>query len=217
MDRLREVEEIIGHTFKNKDLLVRALTHTSYAHENNTGSYQSLEFLGDSILDFVVAEYLIKHFPKAREGDLTRKRSKVVSMPPLADIIDDMGLTEYIKTSSKTNPSRKIKSDLFESLVAAIYYDSGMAKAKNFIIKFLGDKMMGDITDDDYKSRLYEITTKRGLKLIFKLVSADGPQHSPLYKYEVIINGKVKGAGESMTKKAAQQEAARQALLAFSK
>lgn len=207
-----KIEEIIGYTFRNKKLLIKALTHTSFAHENDIESYQNMEFLGDSILDFVVAEHLIKLYPNYNEGELTQIRSTVVSKDPLANIIDYYGLDDYILISGTGNPSRKTRSDIFESLVAAIYYDSGMSSARDFIIRFLGKLMLGEKIETDHKSRLYEYAAKKGFEVEFVLNNVTGPQHRPTFYYEVRINDETMGYGEDHSKKAAQQEAARHAL-----
>lgn len=207
-----EVEKIIGYEFKDKNLLLQALTHSSYAFEKKSTSYQNLEFLGDSILDFVVAEHLIKLYPDAAEGELTSRRAGAVAKEPLADVIDHANIDDYILTGGKTNPSVKTRSDVFEAIVAAIYYDGGMAKSRNFIIKFLGGLMKGMRIDTDYKSRLIELCTKKGLILDFVMKDITGPDHKPMFYYEAVINGEVKGYGEDLSKKAAQQEAARHAI-----
>jgi len=212
MVKTEEVEKIIGYKFKDKTLLSRALTHPSYSYENKTESYQNLEFLGDSILDFIAAEHLIKLYPDADEGELTKLRANVVSRDPLADVIDSHNLDEYILTGGYYNLSRKTRSDIFESIIAAIYLDSGLDEARNFIIRFLGDLMKGKRIDNDYKSRLFELATKENFNLEFVLKETSGVQHRPLFLYEVVINGEVKGVGEEHSKKAAQQEAARQAI-----
>ncbi|MGI6701457.1 MAG: ribonuclease III [Christensenellales bacterium] len=211
-DKITEIQGIIGYKFNNKELLTRAFTHSSYSNENGGKSYQNMEFLGDSILDFIVAEHLIKLYPDADEGFLSKLRSNVVSKDPLADIVDSLNLDDYILTGGYNNLSRKTRSDIFESIIAAIYMDGGLEKAREFIIRFLGGLMKGKRVDNDYKSKLYELAAKRNYSLEFIHKDTTGPQHRPLFTYEVIINGEVCGKGMEHSKKAAQQEAARQAL-----
>lgn len=209
--KIEEIERIIGYTFKHKELLISALSHPSYTYGRDR-SYQNLEFLGDSILDFLVAEYLLKIYPKSNEGELTKLRSFAVAKDPLADTIDEMGLDEYILIAPNTNPSRKIKSDVFEAIVAAIYYDSGLAKSRKFIIKFLGKQIKLRKSNPDYKSRLLELAVKKNLSVDFILNEENGPHHYPMFSYVVLVGGEIMGKGESHSKKAAQQEAAKEAI-----
>ena len=209
---INSIEKIIGYSFKDKSLIVKALTHPSYAHEHNVESYQNMEFLGDSILNFIVAERLIKLYPMADEGRLTKYRANIVSKEPLADVIDSHHLDSFILSGSYTNLSRKTRSDVFESIVAAIYYDSGITEARKFILRFLDNMMKGRRIDYDYKSKLYELAAKMNFQMEFILKDTSGQQHNPLFSYEVIIDGEVMGKGEDKSKKSAQQEAARQAL-----
>lgn len=206
------VEKIIGYIFIDKNLLIRALTHPSYSYENKTLSYQNMEFLGDSILDFIVAEHLISLFPNYDEGELTKYRADVVAKDPLADVIDNAGLDEYILLGNGTIASRKTRSDIFESITAAIYLDSNLISAKNFVIRFLGEMMKGNRIDNDYKSRLFEIAGRFDFRVDFVLLNTSGPQHHPQFSYEVQIDGTVMGYGEDFTKREAQQEAARMAI-----
>jgi ribonuclease-3 len=211
LQAIETIEHIIGYKFKNKSLLSRALVHPSYGNERGLETYQNLEFLGDSILDFIVAEHLIKLYPKADEGELTKQRAAVVSRDPLADVIDSSGLDDYIQVGPNCNPSRKTRSDVFESIVAAIYNDSGLNEARKFIIRFLGEQMKGKKFENDYKSALYELAAKLDMDVEFKHLDTFGPAHRPTFSYEVRLNGETMGYGEDHSKKAAQQEAARRA------
>ena len=211
LQAIETIEHIIAYTFKDKSLLSRALVHPSYGNEHGLESYQNLEFLGDSILNFIVAEHLIKLYPKENEGELTKQRASVVSRDPLADVIDNSGLDDYIQVGTGCNPSRKTRSDVFESIIAAIYYDSGMKEARRFIVKFLGDQMKGRKLENDYKSSLYELGAKLDMDVEFVHRDTYGPAHRPTFCFEVKLNGEVMGYGEDHSKKAAQQEAARRA------
>lgn len=213
---LADIEKIIDYKFKNKKLLETAFCHQSFAYINEVESYQNFEFLGDSILDFLVAEHLMKLYPNANEGELTKLRARVVAKDPLADVIDNAGLDEYIRTNGDM-PSRKTRSDVFEAILAAIYFDSGMQEARAFVIRFLEDMMKGKTIDNDYKSMLLELSAKKHFKVEFIIKREYGPQHKPIFVYEVLIDNKALGIGEDTSKRSAQQEAARIALKHFKK
>lgn len=144
----------LGYTFKNKDLLTRALTHSSKSAQN----YERLEFLGDGILDFVVGEYLFKQ-SDMDEGKLTVLRSHFVSEANLCKVFDKLELEKHVilGKSYQGQISKAIKGDVLEAIVAAIYLDSGLEKAKEFIIKKLELKNYKSVVDDNYKSQLQEL------------------------------------------------------------
>lgn len=213
-----EIENIIGYTFKDKTILVRAFTHPSL-RPDVTENYQTLEFLGDSILDFVVAEKLMSDNPTLNEGHLTKMRASVVSEQPLSDAIGRVRLTEFMQFGigerrHKIYNNDSIKSDLFEAIVGAIYLDGGLEPAKNFVLEMLADAVKYARVEEelDAKSILNEYASKHGKDVEYKLVSQSGPVHKPTFIFEVHVDGVCLGNGRGNTKQSAQQWAAKEAL-----
>lgn len=219
--KTNEIEKKIGYVFKDKKLLERAFTHGSAkaaAREN----YQSLEFLGDSILDFVIAKRLMELYPDAHEGELTKLRANIVSRNPLAEEVEKLALADYLivgKGESRQNiaSQTKIKSDIFESVIGAIYLDSGeLSCAENFILDKLSLYIIGKNRESkavDYKSVLNEYASKHDLKAEYRQLEKSGAPHEPVFKFAVLLNGKPAGEGSGSTKREAQQNAAEQACL----
>ena len=134
---MNNVEKIIGYNFKNKQLLSMALTHSSYAHEQSTESYERLEYLGDSLVNFIVAEYLFANF-QVSAGELSKYRASLVSTESFAGIVKSMGLEKYILIGKSVQKiSDSVLADIFESVLAAIYLDGGRDKVYDFVLKFL--------------------------------------------------------------------------------
>jgi len=210
----------LNYEFKNEEYLIKALTHSSYANENKTGeSNERQEFLGDAVLSIVVSDYLFGRYHMT-EGDLTRARSTLVCERSLCDFAREIGLGGALllgkgeeQTGGRSRPS--ILADAFEALIAAIYLDGGLEAAKAFILPFvgraLGDRMQGGV--NDYKTLLQEIVQKNpGEQLSYCLVDESGPDHEKCFVAEVRLNSNIIGRGEGRSKKAAEQNAARQAL-----
>ncbi|MDR2634378.1 MAG: ribonuclease III [Clostridiales bacterium] len=238
-NRIIEIENRIGYGFKNKSLLCRAFTHNSYANQFKTDSYQLLEFLGDSIVGFIVAEYFVKHeFNQngvkrcsAGEGECTRRKSFVVSNPSLAKAVKAMGLNKYLllgegEKSARVFDNESVCSDLFEALAAAIYLDAsneettekGLAAVRGFVLRFLGETAETAAAGggkNDFKTALNELAAKRGFEVEYECVRDAGPAHSKEFEFRVIIGGEEKGTGVGKTKREAQQNAARAALDIF--
>lgn len=215
-----EIENIIGYTFKNKALLVRAFTHGS-ASKEATENYQSLEFLGDSILDFVVAKRLMKINPDAHEGALTRLRASIVSKEPLAEEVKKLSLEKYLIVGKGENlayisSQSKIMSDIFESIIGAIYLDSDSIEAvEKFVFDKLKDLFNGKckhVGADDYKSRLNEFASRNDVGVSYEELERTGPAHNPTFMVEVKVNTFVAGVGKGKTKREAEQNAAKEAL-----
>jgi ribonuclease-3 len=215
---IQEIENIIGYVFKDKSYLIRAFTHPSLKPKVEE-NYQVLEFLGDSILDFIIAERLMELNPSWNEGVLTKVRAQIVSSQPLSDAIGRVRLTEFMQFGVGESRRRiyendSIKCDLFESIVGAIYLDSGMAEAKKFVLSML-DKAIAYSSpqeDVDFKSRLNEYATKHGKTVDYVLVAQIGPVHKPTFEMEVYVDGVCMGNGHGSTKQGAQQWAAKEAL-----
>ena len=170
--KVQEIEKIIGYEFKDKSLLVRAFTHPSLKPDV-TENYQTIEFLGDSILDFIVAEKLMELHPTLNEGFLTKMRAQVVSEQPLADAIGRIRIAEFMQFGMgerrhKIYENDSIKCDLFESIVGAIYLDGGMVEAKRFVLTMLDEAIKFATAEEevDAKSRLNEYASKHSPGLL---------------------------------------------------
>lgn len=221
MKALGEYEQLIGYKFKNKKLLETALTHSSYANEHRCRSYERLEFLGDSVLGFVTAEYLFANFPKLPEGQLTKNRAALVCEKSLCGFSKALHVGEFLKLShgemnSGGRDRASILADVFESTTAAIYLDSGsLEEAKKFILRFIvpAAKAQNVKPFKDYKTTLQEIIQQNPEeKLEYVVIGESGPDHDKHFSVEVHLNSNVIGKGGGRSKKEAEQQAAREAL-----
>ena len=222
MDKL---EEKIGYHFRDRGLLETALTHSSYANEKHgeAQSYERLEFLGDSILGLVTAEFLYTHEPRLPEGRMTRLRAELVCEVSLHKTALELGLGRYMRlgrgeehTGGRERPS--ILADMVEAIIAAMYLDSGMDEARRFIMEhILRDAEFGDShRSADYKTRLQELVQRKSNQAIqYRLAGESGPDHDKTFIFDVLINGTVSGTGSGKTKKEAEQMAACKALENF--
>ena len=224
MDKL---DEKLGYRFRDRELLRTALTHSSYAnerHADQTQSYERLEFLGDSILGLVTAEFLYAHEPALPEGQMTRLRAELVCEASLHKTALALSLGDYMRlgkgeehTGGRTRPS--ILADMVEAIIAAIYLDSGMREARRFILEeILRDAKISDNhRSADYKTRLQELVQRRNDRHISYVLSGEsGPDHDKRFTFEVRINGETVGTGSGRTKKEAEQMAACRALESLS-
>lgn len=215
---VKAVEKIIGYNFNDKRILQRAITHVSYnkALGRNDESYQRMEYLGDAILDFVVADELYRNYPQFDEGQLSKFRANIVSREPLANIIDSSKIVDYVLYDGE-GLSKKIKSDFFESIVAAIYLDSnGFKSTKQFIMKYLKKYISAEVKSDnyDYKSMLFEYCNAKKWKIKFEERGTSGPPHDLTFNMALIINdeqiceasGKKKQDAEKICSKIALQK-----------
>ena len=218
---MNEIEKSIGYTFKNKELLANALRHTSYAYENNTTSNEKLEFLGDSILEYISSEYLFTHYKNLKEGEMTKVRATVVCEKSLYKIAQKHKFDEYIKVGKSekhTHGNKKpaIMADSVEAIIAAIYLDGGIEPAKEFIIENLKDEIeiaTKNVGDKDYKTVLQEKLQENGdIKIEYRIIKESGPDHDKTFEAEVEVEGKVLAKGIGKSKKAAQMQAAKKAL-----
>ena len=218
---INEFQKSIGYFFKNPDLLQTAFTHTSYANENNTESYERLEFLGDAIVDFLVGEYLFLNYPAMDEGVMSRVRANLVCEKALSELGRKIGLEKYMLlghgaelAGERKRPS--IISDMFEALIAAMYLDTGLDNTREYLLATYGDMLSeaaGSGQVIDYKTKLQEKLQKNGpCNIVYEIVSAEGPVHHCLFEMQVVANGKVLGRGSVYSKKEAQQRAAEDAL-----
>lgn len=219
---MKDLQEAIGYSFRNPELLTEAMTHSSYAHEQHKGMKynERLEFLGDAVLSIVVSDYIYKHCPELPEGELTKLRASLVCEKSLFDFAKQIDLGSYLRLSNgeRRNGGAKrpsIVSDAFEALIAAIYLDGGMEAAKKHILRFVIPEIEQhkNRSFKDYKTALQEIIQKNpGEKLEYRLVGSSGPDHDKHFKVEVCLNSNVIGRGGGRSKKEAEQQAAREAL-----
>ena len=221
MKKTEELEKIIGYSFKDKQLLKKALTHSSYANEKKLGKLgcnERLEFLGDAVLELVSSDYFYKNFPKLPEGELTKKRASMVCEPSLAYCAREFSLPQYLllgKGEDMTGGRNRdsIVSDATEALLGAIYLDGGFASAKEFVLKFILNDMENKQLFFDSKTILQEIIQEDGTKSVqYELVKEEGPDHNKSFTVNVLIDGQVLGNGTGHTKKAAEQKAAYEAI-----
>lgn len=216
---MRELEKMIGHTFKNQDLILTALTHSSYANEakdKKCRDNERLEFLGDSVLGVVTTTYLYNKYPNTMEGELTKMRAGLVCEGALCECARKIKLGDFLRLGKgeEAGGGRKrdsILADAFEAVIGAIYLDAGLEAAREFVHTYVLGNEKGTISD--YKTTLQEIVQKNhGEILSYRLLGADGPDHDKKFKVEVLLNSNVIGHGEGHSKKEAEQMAAKEAL-----
>ena len=220
MDKL---ESKIGYRFHNRDLLLTALTHSSYANEKHGDAlpcYERLEFLGDSILGVVTAEFLYRHSPPLPEGSMTRLRAELVCEQALHRVALELGIAPYMRlgrgeehTGGRQRPS--VLADMVEAIIAALYLDSGLDEARRFIMeKVLKDAQIGEgHRSKDYKTELQELVQRQPNRHIaYEMVGESGPDHSKTFTFRVSVDGTPVGEGSGRSKKEAEQMAALRAL-----
>ena len=218
---MRILEEKLGYTFRDKNLLLHAMTHSSYANEHRASgltSNERLEFLGDSVLGMVVADYLFRTHPDMPEGELTRTRAALVREGSLYEVAKVLNLGAYLRLGKgedagggRTRPS--ILADATEAMLAAVYLDGGITPVRAIIQKFILDKEQEKAVDRDYKTALQELVQRTpGQVVSYQLVDELGPDHARVFVMEVSVSGKAVGQGRGRTKKEAEQRAARAAL-----
>ncbi len=219
--KLEQLEQNIGYTFQNKNLLKNALTHTSYAFENHVESNEKLEFLGDSILEFISSKYLYEHFPKLTEGEMTKVRADIVCEESLYKIAKKHNFSDFLYLGKSELANHKearpaIMADSVEALIAAIYFDSNLEQAERFIVENLkepAEVASQHVGEKDYKTVLQEILQQHGeVKIQYEIIKEQGPDHDKLFTAEVKYNEKALAIGEGKTKKAAEMEAAKKAI-----
>ena len=224
---MQELEKKLNYTFRNQELLREALNHSSYANEHRSqglGSNERLEFLGDSVLGFVTAEYLFARHPDLPEGDLTRIRAALVCEQSLHEVAQKLNLGSYLKLGKgeeagggRQRPS--ILADATESVFAAVYLDGGMEAARALIHRVLLDKEQEEAVEErrrDYKTELQELVQRRSNQTLhYEMIGATGPDHARQFTCAVLLNGETAGTGTGRSKKEAEQSAARAALQAL--
>ena len=218
---LESLEKNIGYSFKNKELLKNALTHTSYAYEKNIKSNEKLEFLGDSILEFISSKYLYNNFPKLTEGEMTKVRATIVCEDSLYEVAKRHNFSDFLylgKSEKSSNEQTRpaIMADSVEAVIAAIYFDGGLENAEKFIVENLKEAAeiaSRHIGEKDHKTMLQEILQKDGdVEIEYTIIKEEGPDHDKKFTAEVRCNNKFLAIGEGRTKKAAEMEAAGKAI-----
>ena len=219
---IKDLETAIGYHFRNIALLQNALTHSSYANErwhNSLLSNERLEFLGDSVLGMLVAEYLYRNFPDRPEGELTRMRADMVCEKTLAAAANRIGIGDHLllghgedRLGGRNRES--ILADAMESVIAACFLDGGIDAALKVVQKFiLVEVPVTKMHNTDYKTALQELVQqKKNQVLTYTLVGQSGPDHDKQFDVEVALNGTVVGKGTGRSKKRAEQDAARAAI-----
>lgn len=215
------LEKSIGYTFKDKELLKKALTHTSYAYEKHIESNEKLEFLGDSILEYISSKYIYTNYSKLKEGEMTKVRAEVVCEDSLYNVAKSHDFSDFILIGkSEANSGGKYKpailADSIEATIAAIYFDGGLEKAEKFIIENLKEaieKSTKHVGMKDFKTVLQEKLQENGDVCIkYTVIKETGPDHDKTFTVKVEVNGKQLATGEGKTKKNAEMSAAEKAL-----
>lgn len=216
-----KLEETIGYRFSNRSLLENALTHSSYANENKSqGSVcnERLEFLGDSVLGMVTADYLYCAHPDLPEGDLTRMRAALVCEGSLVEVARAWDLGQYLllgkgEDSGGGRERPSILADAVEAVLAAVYLDGGIGSARKLVHRFILDQEEEKSASRDYKTALQELVQRQpGQALAYRLAGSRGPDHAKVFQMEVDLNGRTVGWGEGRSKKEAEQAAAQAAI-----
>ena len=221
---MEALEEKLGYRFTNRALLENALTHSSYANEHKAKGAQSnerLEFLGDSVLGMVTADYLYRAHPDLPEGDLTRTRAALVCEGSLVEVAQQLDLGAYLKLGKgedagggRERPS--IVADAVEAVLAAVYLDGGIGSARKIIQRFILDREEEKSASRDYKTALQELVQRQADQVLtYHMIGEAGPDHDKTFQAEVRLNGASVGTGSGHSKKEAEQAAARAALEAM--
>lgn len=218
---MEELEKSIGYTFTNKELIKKALTHTSYAYEHNIESNEKLEFLGDSILEFISSIYLFENYRTLREGEMTKVRATVVCEKSLYKVAKAHNFGKFLylgkserQTGGENRPA--ILADSVEAVIAAIYLDGGLEEAQKFIIDNLKEEIKiasTNVGQKDYKTVLQEKLQEKGeVKIEYIIIKETGPDHDKTFEAQVKCNQKELATGIGKSKKLAEMEAAKKAL-----
>lgn len=224
MNKIKEFEEIIGYRFADKELLITALSHSSYANEKRNQKIicnERLEFLGDSVLSLIVSRYLFENYKSLPEGELTKVRAQIVCERSLHECAQNIELGNFILlgkgeelTGGRTRAS--ILADAYEALIASIYLDSDLETVREWLLGQLYDTIGLSVSGKsfkDYKTLLQEEIQARGeINISYKIIGESGPDHKKIFSVNVLIDGKLSGSGEGSSKKNAEQNAAKSAL-----
>ncbi|NJL24433.1 MAG: ribonuclease III [Calothrix sp. SM1_5_4] len=221
----RELEGLLGHQFTRPELLKVALTHRSYHFENkekSPGHFERMEFLGDAVLDLVLSETLMDHYPSQNEGTLSKWRASLVNETSLSTLAREMCLEKYLylgksEDPQRDNPRPRLLASAFEAVLAALYLDAGLAAVRAFVERKFAERLTTlDASNEygaDFKTRLQEWTQKHHRTTPdYKVLESTGPEHAKIFRVEVGVSGEILGHGEGASRKSAEQDAARSAL-----
>jgi|LSQX01.2.fsa_nt_gb ribonuclease-3 len=223
-NKINEFEKIIQYTFKDKNNIILALTHSSYANEYKNQKLRSnerLEFLGDTVLNMIISEEIYTKYNDLSEGEMTKFRSNVICEASLAECAKNLNIGKYLllgKGEENTGGRQRasILSDAVEALIGALYLDAGLEKAKSFVLAQMGEmieKSIKGIIFMDYKTQLQEILQRGSEKKVaYEIIDEKGPDHDKIFVSQVKINGKPAGKGKGKTKKEAEQMAAKETI-----
>ncbi|MCL2881297.1 MAG: ribonuclease III [Coriobacteriia bacterium] len=213
--RLQRAEELLGHHFADRALLRQALTHASATEGSPEDDYERLEFLGDAVVGFLIADTVFEQYPAFPEGDLTKLRVAVINGSFLTEVMLERGFAELIifGASEQGVGSRGLPSaleDIYESCTAALYLDSGLNEAKRWVLDTLGPYLDPELlaTAASPKSRLQEIMQEQGRQVSYSIVNVEGPAHAPCFTAAALIDGAEKAQGSGSSKKEAESAAA---------
>lgn len=217
----KRLEKQIGYIFQDKSKLENALRHTSYANEHKVDSNEKLEFLGDSILEFVSSEYLYQTYPNLKEGEMTKVRAAVVCEQSLYQIAKEHSFSDFLlvgrsERASGGNKKPAILADSVEAVIAAMYLDGGLEPAKRFILDNLKKEIelaTKHVGLKDYKTVLQEKLQEQGeVHIHYEIIGENGPDHNKTFEAEVFIENKSLATGKGKSKKEAEMQAAKKAL-----
>ncbi|MBR1670102.1 MAG: ribonuclease III [Butyrivibrio sp.] len=223
-EQIKKFEDIIGYEFKNKALITQAFTHSSFVNEqkiNKKPDYERLEFLGDAVLEMISSAYLFKSFPDKKEGEMSKIRATLVCEGALAYDAEALDIRSYIqfgKGEEATGGRNKesIIADVMEAIIGALYLDGGVRQSKRFIDKYVLSNIEAVQIFVDSKSRLQEIVQGQNLgEIRYEICGESGPEHDKIFDVRVFVGGNNLGEGSGKTKKAAEQKAAYEAVLAL--
>ena len=213
---MNNLQTTLGYTFNNSELLLLALTHSSFAHKYHLENNERLEYLGDSILGFCVADFLYRNFD-LKEGELSKIRSKLVSSEHLSEIITNLKIEKYLKTEPSTlNRNSNIKGDLFEALIGAIYLDSNLETCKNTIYRLLNlskenvEKVYK--LNVDFKTKLQEYLQSKNQKFEYIVIGEEGRDNEKVFEVELLIDGKLFCLAKGYSKQKAENKCAELAI-----
>ena len=214
----KELEIILDYNFKNPDLLRQSLIHKSF---DNLSNNERLEFLGDAVLDLIVAEYLFQNLPEKDEGELTKIRSRLVDRISLSNVAESLNLDRFLLIEENFHNNledgkKTVRADALEALIGAIYLDTGLENTKKFVIKNIVKPSFNKgyhQIDKNQKGQLLELTHSKKIGTpVYKIIQEEGPEHNKLFVVSVFINNEEFGKGEGKNKKTAEQNAAKSAL-----
>ena len=215
---MKQLQQKIGYTFKNEQLLKAAFIHSSYVNENKgkvKESNERLEFLGDSVLGFISAENLYLNNPDTPEGDLSRKRASLVCEKSLYETAKELDFGSYMllgkgEEMGGGRQRSSILADAVEAVIAAMYLDGGIEPAKKFVLKYV---LSNNADTGDYKTQLQELVQREKEQVLeYRMSGQSGPDHDKRFDFQVLLNGDVVGEGSGRTKKEAEQMAAKAAI-----